>query len=1064
MRRALAPLLSFVVVASTLLAQDPPGPVPRDLMDTLEWRLVGPFRGGRVAAVTGVVGQRDTYYMGACGGGVWRTTDAGKSWHNLSDGTFGGSIGAIAVAPSDKKVLYVGGGEQTWRGNVSSGDGMWKTVDDGKSWTFVGLSDSRHIARICIHPNNPDVVFAAVMGHCSGPNEERGVMRSKDGGQSWQRVLFANDHAGAVDLCMAADDPDTLYATTWRAERTPWGFSSGGEGSGLWKTTDGGESWQPLHDKPGMPKGTLGIAGIAASPADPSRVYAMIEAEQGGLFVSDDRGGIWRRVNDDASLRQRAWYYTRVHADPKVKDTVYVLNVQFHRSTDGGASFETVRTPHSDNHDLWIDPQDSQRMIEGNDGGANVSNDGGKSWSSQGNQPTAQFYRVTVDDDRPYRIYGAQQDNSTVRIRHRARGRGIGEDDWESTAGGESGWLAPKPGDPEIVFGGSYGGYLQRRDHRRGLSRSVDVWPDNPMGAGAEAMKYRFQWNFPILWSRHHAGRLYTSSQVLHVSDDDGASWRALSPDLTRNDPQKLVSSGGSITQDNTGVEYYCTIFTVDEGRVPGTIWCGSDDGLVHVTRDDGANWLEVTPLGMPEWMQINCIVADPHRDGGCYFVGTRYKLDDFRPYVYRTEDYGATWQEIVGGLDPAWFARCIRPDPVVDGMLYCGTERGVWVSYNHGRRWQRLAQNLPIVPIADLCVAGDQLIAATQGRAFWSFDGLPHLRQLRADLAQQALHVFRPVPVQQWSGSDEVVEGLGRNPANDLHVRFFVGGDRELPVSDAAKLEVRDFDGEVVLVLETAAPTPASANGENDEAAPKQSENKSEKPADVDADDEQEKREPLVVKRGMNDVAISWRGDKAKVLDGMILWSGRGGRARLSPGDYTIAVTVGTETQTVAGTLLPDPRTDASSEELQLRYRLVRDGNRLVTEAHDAIADLRSLREQFAALVKRTPEGVARQQVEAATTAADEALRSVEETLYQTKSKSSQDPLNYPIRLTDKLLGVLSAVNFAEYGPTAGQRAVAAELSAKIRAELQRCQQLRDHHVAEVNRLALELSVPHIR
>ncbi|MCB9876348.1 MAG: glycosyl hydrolase [Planctomycetes bacterium] len=1058
MRRAILPMLSLAF-ASQLLAQDPPGPVPQDLFDTLEWRLVGPFRGGRVAAVTGVVGNRDTYYMGAAGGGVWRTTDAGKSWHNLSDGTFGGSIGAVAVAPSDQKVLYVGGGEETWRGNVSSGDGMWKSSDGGTTWAFVGLSDSRHIARIRIHPKNADVVYAAVMGHCSGPNEERGVYRTKDGGQSWQRVLFANAHAGAVDLCMAPDDPDTLYATTWRAERTPWGFSSGGDGSGLWKTTDGGDTWQPLHDRPGMPKGTLGIAGMAASPADPSRVYAMIEAEKGGLFASDDRGDSWRKVNDDASLRQRAWYYTRIYADPKAKDTCYVLNVQFHRSTDGGKTFSTVRTPHSDNHDLWIDPQDPQRMIEGNDGGANVTFDGGKTWSTQDNQPTAQFYRVTVDDDRPYRIYGAQQDNSTVRIRSRARGRGIGPDDWEATAGGESGWLAPKPGDPEIVFGGNYGGHLQRRDHRRGLSRSVDVWPDNPMGAGAEAMKYRFQWNFPILWSRNFPGRLYTSSQVLHASDDDGATWRAMSPDLTRNDPQKLVSSGGPITQDNTGVEYYCTIFTVDEGRVPGTLWCGSDDGLVHVTRDDGENWLEVTPLGMPEWMQINCICADPHRDGGCYFVGTRYKLDDFRPYVYRTEDYGATWTEISGGLDPAWFARCVRPDPLVDGLLYCGTERTVWVSYNHGRRWQRLTQNLPIVPVADLCVAGDELIAATQGRAFWSFDGLPHLRQLRADLAQQPLHVFAPVPVQQWPGSDGVVDGRGRNPADELHVRFFVGGDPEQPVG-AAKLVVRDFDGELVLTRETAATAPVA---ESDEAAEDDADEDAEQ-KDANSDDDEPKPEPLVVKRGMNDVAVSWRGDKAKVLDGMILWSGRGGRARLAPGDYTLCVTVGDVTREVVGKILPDPRTDATIGELQQRYRLVRDGNRLVTQAHDAIADIRSLREQFAALVKRAPEGDARQQMEAATKAADEALRAVEEELYQTKSKSSQDPLNYPIRLTDKLLGVLGAVNFAEFGPTQGQRAVAAELSTKIRAALDRCRELREQHVAEVNRLARELAVPHVK
>ena len=593
------------------------------------------------------------------------------------------------------------------------------------------------------------------------------------------------------------------------------------------------------------------------------------------------------------------------------------------------------------------------------------------------------------------------------------------------------------------MFGGSYGGYLARVDHRRGLRRNVTVWPDNPMGAGVEAMRYRFQWNFPILWSRHQEGTLYTGAQVLFASKDEGQSWQPISPDLTRNDPSKMGSSGGPITKDNTGVEYYCTIFTVDEGRAPGTIWCGSDDGLVHVTRDGGASWENVTPAGMPEWMQINCIAADPHRDGGAYVAGTRYKLDDFRPYLYRTEDFGATWTEITGGLDPAWFTRCIRPDPVVDGMLYCGTERTVWVSYNHGRRWQRLANSLPIVPVTDLVVAGDELVCATQGRAFWSFDGLPHLRQLSADLAQQALHVFEPVPVMQWRGGDEAVDGLGQNPARDLHVRFFLGGDEQQAVSAEVAIEVKDFDGHVVY-----RGTSAVEEGGDDDSD----------------DDEDDDVVALDVQRGMNDVAITWKEERAKVLDGMILWSGRGGAPRPAPGDYQITVRLGDVSRTVTGRIEPDCRTDATVEQLQARYRLVRDGNALVTEAHEAIETIRSLREQMQAVVDRMDDGDGKQRLDAAREAAADALTAIEEALYQTKSKSRQDPLNYPIKLTDKLLGVLGGVNGADYGPTQGQRQVAAELSAAIRAQLDAFAAERERHVTAFNRLAAELAAPHVK
>ena len=1036
MTRALVATFAVALFAVPLLTQengrrDPPGPVPEELFDTLDWRQVGPFRGGRSCAVTGIVGDRDTYYFGACGGGVWKTTDAGKNWKNISDGTFGGSIGAVAVAPSDSDIVWVGGGENAWRGNVSSGDGVYKSTDAGATWQFMGLPESRHIGRIRIHPKNPDVVYVAVMGHVSGSNEERGVYRTKDGGGSWERVLFTNEHAGAFELCMAADDPDVLYATTWRGIRTPHSLESGGEGSGLWKSTDGGDSWEPLHERPGMPEGTLGICGIAVASSDSEIVYAQIENEKGGLFRSDDAGATWELINDDRNLRQRAWYYSRVYVDPTDPETVYGLNVGFHRSTDGGESFSRVRVPHGDNHDLWIDPKDPQRMIEANDGGACVTTDGGKTWSPIDNQPTSQFYRVTVDDDRPYRILGAQQDNSTIMIVHRSTGRGIGKDDWTSTAGGESGWLAPKPGNPDIVFGGSYGGYLQRRDHRTGLRRAVNVWPDNPLGAGAGEQRYRFQWNFPIQWSRHHDNLIYTAAQVLFSSADDGASWQPISTDLTRDDAERLGSSGGPITKDNTGVEYYCTIFAFDEGRTAGTLWCGSDDGLIHVSRDSGGSWNNVTPPMMPEWAQVNCIAHDPHRDGACYVAATRYKLDDFRPYLYATDDHGASWREITGGLDPRWFTRAIRPDPEVPGLLYCGTERTVWVSFNDGRRWQRLQRNLPLVPVTDLVVKDDHLIAATQGRSFWSFDGLEHVRQLSADLAQRDLHVFTPISLVQYPGGDAERAGLGRNPVDKMQVRFWLGGDADAVLDQRVAIVVNGIDGEPVFERAT------------------------------DAEDEKEK---LQVTRGMNVVTVDWEEEGAKVLEGMILWSGRGNTAPdIPPGDYEVTVSLGERSQTVTAQILPDPRTEATTADLQARYRLATRCCDAVTRAHEAIETIRSVRSQMQAVVDRS-EGDAKVKLEVKLKEVDAELTAVEEALYQTKAKSSQDVLNFPIRLTDKLLNVMRGMNGAPYGPTLGQRDVANGLMEGIESQLARFGKAREDGVAAFNALARELAVPYVK
>ena len=655
--------------------------------------------------------------------------------------------GGIAVSEYDHNVIYVGGGEKTVRGNVSSGYGMWKSDDAGKTWKQIGLKDSRHISRVRIHPKDPDLVYAAVMGNLFAPNQTRGVFRSQDGGDSWEKVLYVNDEVGAVDLQLDPNNPRIIYASTWRVERTPYSLSSGGQGSGLWKSTDGGETWTTLTSKKGFPQGTLGIIGVAVSPANSQRVWAQIESKEGGLFRSEDGGEQWTKVNDQRSLRQRAWYYTRIYADPLDQDVVYGLNVKFHKSKDGGKTFTTYETPHSDHHDLWIDPNNSDRMIVGDDGGAQVSYDGGENWTTYYNQPTAQFYRVTTDNHFPYRIYGAQQDNSTLRISHRVDSRAITERDWEPSAGGESAHLTVDPLNDDIVYGGSYGGFLSRVDHSTNQRRTINVWPDNPMGHGAEGMKYRFQWNFPIFFSPHDPKKLYSASNHLHVSHNEGQSWEIISPDLTRNDPIKLGPSGGPITKDNTAVEYYCTIFAALESPYQqDLLWAGSDDGLLHVSKDGGMNWENVTPEGIPEWSMINSIEPDPFEKGGLYVAATRYKLGDFKPYLYKTKDYGASWTKITNGIDEEHFTRVVRADPKRPGLLYAGTESGMYVSFDDGLSWQPFQLNLPIVPITDLAVKNDNLIAATQGRSFWLIDDLTPLHQLNEEVAASNFHLYKPM------------------------------------------------------------------------------------------------------------------------------------------------------------------------------------------------------------------------------------------------------------------------------------------------------------------------------
>ena len=993
----------------------------------LSWRLVGPFRGGRSAAVTGVPGKPNLYYFGSTGGGVWRSTDAGNTWENISDGYFGGSIGAVAVSEWDPNVIYVGGGEKTVRGNVSSGSGMWKSVDAGKSWNYLGFESSRHIPRIRIHPRNPDVVYAAVLGDLYKSSEERGVYKSTDGGKTWRKTLYVNPDAGIVDLVMDPGNPRVLYASSWRVRRTPYSLESGGEGSSIWKSTDEGETWTEIKGNEGLPGGIWGISGITVSPVNSNRVWAIIENLDGGVFRSDDAGKTWRKLNSDRSLRQRAWYYTRIYADSQDEDMVYVLNVRYHRSKDGGRTFQSYNAPHGDHHDLWIDPNDPLRMIIGDDGGAQVSFDGGENWTDYNTQPTAQFYRVTTDNHFPYRIYGAQQDNSTVRILHRTDGYAIGESDWESTAGGESAHIAVDPEDNDVVYGGSYGGFLTRVNHRTGETRAINVWPDNPMGHGAKDLKYRFQWNFPILFSPHNPDKLYAASNYLHVTYDEGQSWQTISPDLTVGDTTKLGPSGGPITKDNTSVEYYATIFAVAESPYEkDLIWTGSDDGKIHVTRDGGNNWKDVTPGQMPEWMMINSIDPHPFIKGGAYVAGTRYKLGDYTPYLYRTTDYGETWTLITDGIEKEHFTRVVRADPKRQGLLYAGTENGMYISFDDGASWHPFQLNLPIVPITDLTIKNDNLIAATQGRSFWMIDDLTVLHQLNGNLDNSKTYLFKPMDAYRMDGGGgRPSRTRGTNHPGGVLLHYYV---RDTAKTDTVRIEFLEASGKKIAAYST-------------------------------HPDKKEDENKLNVKKGLNMMSWDMRYPGADDFDGMILWWSSLSGPRAIPGEYKVRMTSGGETQEQTFRILEDPRSTATMEDMQLKFSFLNEVVEKLSETNNAIADIRSARGQIRAVMDRM-EGDDFKEIREKADAILKEMKSIEENLYQTKNRSNQDPLNYPIRLNNRLGHLNSLEGIGDFRPTDQAVAFKDEVTALIDAELARFERIKSTDIPELNRMIKQQQV----
>ena len=994
--------------------------IPRDsLYASLEYRLIGPFRGGRSAAVTGVPGKPDLFYFGATGGGVWRSTTGGREWENISDGYFGGSIGAVSVAPSDHNIIYVGGGEETVRGNVSSGSGMWKSVDAGKTWKQIGLEKSRHIPRVRIDPKNPDIVYAAVLGDIYKPGEDRGVYKSIDGGATWKKVLFANENAGAVDLTIDPNNSRILYASTWNIRRTPYSLSSGGLGSALWKSTDSGENWTEISKNDGFPQDTLGIIGVTVSPVNSERVWAIVEnKDKGGLYRSDDGGKSWSLINDDRSLQQRAWYYSRVYADTGDENTVYVLNVSYHKSSDGGKTFKSYNAPHGDHHDLWIAPEDPQRMIMGDDGGAQVTYDGGENWSTYYNQPTAQFYRLTTDNHFPYRIYSAQQDNSTVRIPYRSDGYSIGEDDWESTAGGESASIAVDPKNADIVYGGSYDGFLTRMNHAKNTVRSVSVWPDNPMGHGAEDMKYRFQWNFPIMFSRHDPDKLYTFSNHVHRTTNEGQRWEVISPDLTRNDSTTLKSSGGPITQDNTSVEYYGTIFAANESPLQeGLMWVGSDDGLIHVTCDGGEHWENVTPKKMPKWMMINSIEPSAFDKGTCYVAGTLYKTGDYAPYLYKTTDYGKSWEKITDGIAPEHFTRVVREDPKQKGLLYAGTENGMYISFNDGKEWKPFQLNLPIVPITDLAIKDNNLIVATQGRSIWAIDDLTLLHQIDTLDDKGKPILFKPKEVVRMDGgSRSGSKTAGTNHPNGVMTYFY------LPEFDAKKDSI----------------SLTYFGAQNDT---------------INSFGTKNKKDKLKVKKGSNEFVWDMTADGAKVLDGMILWWASTEGPKPVPGDYTVKLNVNGTDYSQPYTLIPDPRAEASKEDMQAQYDFITAVNKTVDRAHKSIETMRNVDKQLKAFREQYKDNPGTKELREKAKTLSDSLESVEKALYQTKNRSGQDPLNFPIKLTNKLAHLNSLVSMGDFAPTDQDVAVKDEITKKVMHQLEIFDQLIADQVAQFNK-----------
>jgi photosystem II stability/assembly factor-like uncharacterized protein len=1042
------------------------------LHHALQWRCIGPPRGGRVVAVAGDPLNPAVFYFGACAGGVWKTDDAGTYWYNISDGYFKtASVGAIAVSESDPNVIYAGMGESCIRLDVSYGDGVYKSTDGGKTWTHLGLADTRHIARIRIHPHNPDIVYVAALGHIFGPHQQRGVFRSTDGGKTWEHVLYKSGDAGAADLSLDPQNPRLLYAALWQVRRDFWSLTSGGPDSGLYKSTDGGTTWTEITNNPGLPKGLKGRMGVAVSPAKAGRVWATIEAEDCGLFRSDDGGATWELVSDNRDLQGRPWYYQHVFADPQDPDTVWILNYQTWKSLDGGRTFSQVTTPHGDNHDLWIDPRHPQRMIEGNDGGACVTFNGGDSWSTIYNQLTAQFYHVATDNQFPYRVYGTQQDNTAISVPSRTHKGTIPWSDCYTVGTSESGYIAVHPDNPNIVVSGAIGsspgggGNLLRYDHSTGQIRIVTIWPELTTGYGAKDMKYRFQWTYPILFSPHDGNMLYVAGNIIFRSTDQGSSWAPVSPDLTRNDVSKMEPSGGPITKDTSGAETYGTVFALVESPLQkGLLWAGSDDGLVHMSQDGGATWHNITPPQLPEWTLISMIEASPHDAASAYLAATRYKLDDNRPMLYKTSDYGETWVDLSQGIPEDDYTRVIRADPVRRGLLYVGTETGIYVSYDDGATWPSLQGNLPPVPVYDLLVKDDDLIAATHGRSFWILDDLTQLRQMADALLDQPLRLFKPrdtyrpatpFRVQKPTPGKNYQRGVGgyvaytetKDPYGDTVLHFLDSGAnppdgvivtyylKDKP-TEAVTLSFLDARGELIKTFVSTAPEPGSS-GKVEQRVPAEA--------------------------GLNRFIWHMRYPDARLVPGDKLLEDKVGGPLAPPGTYQVRLTVGGDSQTQTFALVKDPRVSASQADFEAQFQFLIAVRDKLSTLHDSINQLRSIRQQVDEWVQRAAGHAAAEAVTRAAGALQEKLSAIEDEVIQVRYKGARDRLDLPAKLNAKLAELTSVVAAADFAPPQQAYDVLSDITGRINLQLRRLEEVIDQDVTGFEHLLRELQIPAI-